>query len=162
MTTELEKQFFQCFGIEPNATGCELKQVKENVSIPVIGNGDVRSIDDAIEMFEKTNCDAIMIGRGALGNPWLFKQINHYLKTKERLAEPNSMERLDMCLRHAKELCSEMDEKRAIKEMRTHSCFYIKGLPNSCLLKNEINKIEDLQQFESLIIKYKKELESLL
>lgn len=135
-----------------------IKMVKEAVKIPVIGNGDIKSIDDAIEMFEKTNCDAVMIGRGALGNPWLFKQIDHYLKTGERLEDPTVFERLDMCIRHARELCEIMEEKVAIKEMRTHACYYIKGLPNSCLLKNEINKIEDLSGFESLIVNYKSEL----
>jgi tRNA-dihydrouridine synthase B len=120
-----------------------------------------KCIDDAVEMLEKTNCDAIMIGRGGLGNPWLFKQIDHYLKTGVRLEEPTVFDRLDMCIRHARELCNIMDEKVAIKEMRTHACYYIKGLPNSCLLKNEINKLEDYKSFEMLINNYKKELEVL-
>lgn len=139
-----------------------IKMVKEAVKIPVIGNGDIKCIDDAIEMFEKTGCDAIMVGRGALGNPWLFKQINHYLKTGERLDDPSVFDRLDMCIRHAKDLCGIMEEKTAIKEMRTHACYYIKGLPNSCLLKNEINKTEDYKAFETLIYNYKKELEALV
>ena len=138
-----------------------IKMVKDAVSIPVIGNGDIKSIDDAIEMFEKTNCDAIMIGRGALGNPWLFKQIDHYLKTGIRLEDSSVCQRLDMCVRHARELCEIMEEKTAIKEMRTHACYYIKGLPNSCLFKNEINKTEDFNSFVELMDKYKKELEVL-
>lgn len=139
-----------------------IKLVKEAVKIPVIGNGDIKCIDDAMEMFEKTGCDAIMIGRGALGNPWLFRQIDHYLKTGERLDDPSVFDRLDMCIRHAKDLCEIMEEKTAIKEMRTHACYYIKGLPNSCLLKNEINKTEDYKAFETLIYNYKKELEALV
>lgn len=135
-----------------------IKMVKDSVKIPVIGNGDIKSVDDAVYMFEKTGCDAIMIGRGALGNPWLFKQIDHYLKTGERLEEPSVFDRLNMCIRHAKELCKIMEERVAIKEMRTHACYYIKGLPNSCLLKNEINKIEDFKTFENLINNYKIEL----
>ena len=135
-----------------------IKQVKESVKIPVIGNGDIKSVDEAVEMFEKTGCDAIMIGRGALGNPWLFAQIDHYLKTGNRLEDPSVSEKLDMCIRHAKELCEIMDERVAIKEMRTHACYYIKGLPNSCLLKNEINKIEEFKSFEKLINDYKIEL----
>lgn len=139
-----------------------IKMVKDSVNIPVIGNGDIRNIDDAIEMLEKTGCDAIMVGRGALGNPWLFKQIDHYLRTGERLENPSVFERLNMCVRHAKELCEIMEERVAIKEMRTHACYYIKGLPNSCLLKNEINKIEDFKNFETLICNYKKELGDLV
>ena len=135
-----------------------IKMVKDSVKIPVIGNGDIKSVDDAAYMFEKTRCDAIMIGRGALGNPWLFKQIDHYLKTGERLEDPSIFDRLNMCIRHAKELCEIMEERVAIKEMRTHACYYIKGLPNSCLLKNEINKIEDFKTFENLINNYKIEL----
>lgn len=135
-----------------------IKMVKDSVKIPVIGNGDIKSVDDAAYMFEKTGCDAIMIGRGALGNPWLFKQIDHYLKTGERLEDPSIFDRLNMCIRHAKELCEIMEERVAIKEMRTHACYYIKGLPNSCLLKNEINKIEDFKTFENLINNYKIEL----
>lgn len=135
-----------------------IKMVKDNVKIPVIGNGDIRSIEDAIKMFSETNCDAIMIGRGALGNPWLFKQINHYLETGEILENPSNSDKLDLCIRHAKELCKIMDEKRAIKEMRTHACYYVKGMPNSTYLKNQINKTEDYKSFETLIYNYKKEL----
>jgi tRNA-dihydrouridine synthase B len=139
-----------------------IKQVVSAVSVPVIGNGDVKTVEDAVEMFEKTKCDAIMIGRGALGNPWLFRQINHFLETGEKLDEPTVFDKLDMCLRHAKELCAIMEEKTAIKEMRTHACYYIKGMPNSCLLKNDINRLEDLNSFENLIYNYKKELEEIV
>ena len=135
-----------------------IKMVKDNVKIPVIGNGDIKSIEDAIKMFSETNCDAIMIGRGALGNPWLFKQINYYLETGEILENPSNSDKLDLCIRHAKELCEIMDEKRAIKEMRTHACYYVKGMPNSTYLKNQINKTEDYKSFETLIYNYKKEL----
>ena len=135
-----------------------IKMVKDSVKIPVIGNGDIKCIDDAVRMLKETGCDAIMIGRGALGNPFLFKQINHYLETGEILENPSNDERLDLCLRHAKELCNIMDEKVAIKEMRTHACYYVKGLPNSTNLKNKINHVETYKDFEYLIYNYKKEL----
>ena len=139
-----------------------IKAVKDNVKIPVIGNGDIKCIDDAIKMLEETKCDAIMIGRGAMGNPWLFKQISHYLETGVRLENPTPFEKLDVCIRHAKELCEIKEENIAIKEMRTHACFYVKGLPNSTNLKNEINKVETYQEFENLIYNYKNELERIL
>lgn len=139
-----------------------IKMVKENVSIPVIGNGDIRTIDDAIKMLEETKCDAIMIGRGALGNPWLFQQINHYLETGIRLENPTCFEKIDLCVRHAKELCKIKEEKTAIKEMRTHACYYVKGMHNSTNLKNEINKIDTYNEFENLMCNYKKELEEYL
>lgn len=135
-----------------------IKMVKDSVKIPVIGNGDIKCIDDAVRMLKETGCDAIMIGRGALGNPFLFKQINHYLETGEILENPSNNERLDLCLKHAKELCNIMDEKIAIKEMRTHACYYVKGLPNSTNLKNKINHVETYKDFENLIYNYKKEL----
>jgi len=139
-----------------------IKMVKDAVKIPAIGNGDVKSIEDAITLFESTGCDAIMIGRGALGNPRLFSQINHYLETGKVLEEPAFSDKLDLCIKHAYELCKIMDEKRAIKEMRTHACYYVKGMPNSTNLKNLINKQEDYKSFENLIYNYKKELEDLV
>ena len=139
-----------------------IKLVKESVNIPVIGNGDIKSVDDAIRMFEETKCDAIMIGRGALGNQWLFKQINYYLETGNHLEEPSVLDKLDLCIRHALELCKIKEESVAIKEMRTHACYYVKGMPKSTILKNEINKIETFLEFEKLIKEYKEELRDLV
>lgn len=124
-----------------------IKQVKEAVSIPVIGNGDIKNIDDAKRMLEETGCDAIMIGRGVLGNPWLIKQINTYLETGKILPEPTYEERIDMCLKHLANLYELKNEKLAVLEIRNHISWYLKGIPNSNEIKNKIflcNKINDI------------------
>ena len=108
-----------------------IRQVKENVSIPVIGNGDVFEVEDAINMLNQTNCDAIMIGRGAQGNPWIFKRINHYMQTGEILPEPTLEEKINTAKKHLKLAVEEHGEYVAVREMRKHIAWYLKGLRNS-------------------------------
>jgi len=123
-----------------------IRQVKENVSIPVIGNGDVFEVQDAINMLNQTNCDAIMIGRGAQGNPWIFKRINHYMQTGEILPEPTLEEKIETAKKHLKLAVEEHGEYVAVREMRKHIAWYLKGLRNSARVRDEINKIERYEE----------------
>jgi tRNA-dihydrouridine synthase B len=131
-----------------------IREVKENVSIPVIGNGDVFEVEDAINMLNKTNCDAIMIGRGAQGNPWIFKRINHYMQTGEILPEPTLEEKIDTAMKHLKLAVDEHGEYVAVREMRKHIAWYLKGLRNSARVRDEINKIESYEEVVSKLKGY--------
>ena len=115
-----------------------IKQVKENVSIPVIGNGDVVDIYSAKKMMDETGCDAVMIGRGVLGNPWLIKEINAYLEKGVILEKPTPIMRIDMCLQHLNNLYDLKNEKLSVLEIRNHIAWYLKGLKNSNEIKNKI------------------------
>ena len=120
-----------------------IKEIKDAISIPVIGNGDVFEIEDAINMLEKTNCDAIMIGRGAQGNPWIFNRINHYMETGEILPKATAEEKINTAIEHMKLAVEEHGEYVAVREMRKHIGWYIKGLKNSARYRDEINKLTD-------------------
>lgn len=138
-----------------------IKKVKDSVSIPVVANGDIVDIESAIYTLEYTGCDAISIGRGSLGNPWIFTQINHYLETKEILPPPSYKERIEVCLNHAKDLIELKGERIAIKEMRSLACFYVKGMPNASVIKTEINQVETYFELEETLNKYLNSLEVL-
>lgn len=143
-------------GYEGHSDWNIIKQVKENVNIPVIGNGDIKSVDDAIKIFEETNCDAIMIGRGALGNPFLFKEIIYYLETGEKLPELSKKEKLDLCKKHLKYLLEFKNEKVAVLEMRTHAAWYLKGLKDSVEVKKSIFKCTTANEMLKIINDYEK------
>ena len=134
-----------------------IKQVKENISIPVIGNGDIKTCYDAKRMIDETNCDAVMIGRGVLGNPWLIKECVDYL---EKGIEPSIItpeEKLDMILHHLELLKDSKNEKVAILEMRSHTAWYLKGIKNTKELKEQIFKITNIDDFKNIIEEFKRE-----
>lgn len=136
-----------------------IADVKKSVSIPVIGNGDIVSCYDAKRMIDETGCDAVMIGRGVLGNPWLIKECIDYLEKGIIPKEVTLEEKIDMIKRHAKLLIKNKPEKVAMLEMRTHAAYYIKGLPNSASIKNEIFKMTTKEDLFNLLDNYMKSLD---
>src|SRR5690606_18015272 len=115
-----------------------IKQVKQNVSIPVIGNGDVFEPEDARRMLDQTGCDGVMIGRGALGNPWMLYRTIQYLTTGELLPEPTPREKLEVATLHMDRLIALRNESVAVREMRKHMAWYLKGLPAAARIKDKI------------------------
>ncbi len=128
-----------------------IRQVKEAVRIPVIGNGDVVSPETAEAMLQETGCDGIMIGRGAQGNPWIFRQILHWMETGEKEEKPAIEEIKSMILRHARLLEEYKGTYTGIREMRKHVAWYTAGCPGSAKLRAKVNEVESLSQLEDLI-----------
>lgn len=135
-----------------------IKQVKESVSIPVIGNGDIRSCYDAKRMIDETGCDAIMIGRGVLGNPWLIKECVDYLEYGIEPKEVSFEEKIAMLKKHADYLFLIKPEKVAVLEMRTHAAYYVKGLPSSVEIKNKIFQTKTREELYNLLEDYAKKI----
>lgn len=137
-----------------------IKKVKQSVSIPVIGNGDIKSCYDAKRMLEYTGCDAVMIGRGVLGNPWLIKECVDYLENGLEPKRVSNEEKLDMILKHLDYLLETQIEKASILQMRTHIGYYLKGMPNSTSVKQQFYKFTTKEEFTRCIKEYREEIEN--
>lgn len=139
-----------------------LRDVKQAVNIPVIGNGDVFSPEDAKRLLEHTNCDGVMIGRGALGNPWMLYRTVHFLTTGELLPDPSPSEKIRIAVLHLDRLSDLKGENVAVREMRKHLAWYLKGMPDSAMVKNSVMDLTSRSEVVSVLEDYVKTVEEFL
>ena len=145
-------------GYSGNADWSVIKAVKDNVSIPVIGNGDIKSPEDAKRMLDETNCDAVMIGRGVLGNPWIIKNTIDFLDGKE-IDKISNREKIDMCLHHLDYLNDLKDEHLACLEIRNHIGWYLKGMKDGNIVKNNIYQTSNIRDIIDILNEFKEGLD---
>jgi tRNA-dihydrouridine synthase B len=134
-------------------------EAKRAVRIPVIGNGDVRSAADAVSMLEQTGCDAVMMGRAAFGDPWVFRRVLSFHGERVTLAPPTARERLETGLRHLEMMCADFGPECAAREMRKHVAWYIKGLPHSAQVREQVNRTRSTTEMAELLAGYLVQLE---
>ena len=134
-----------------------IAEVKKSVSIPVIGNGDIVDGQTAAKMLEETNCDFLMVGRGALGRPWVFSQINAYLQNGIILPEPPVSERMRVMVKHVRKICEYKGERIGIREARKHAAWYAKGIRGAAKYRKDLSLIDSVEQLEELAFKITKE-----
>lgn len=137
-----------------------LREVNQHLTIPFIGNGDVRSPEDAKQMLDEVGCEAVMIGRAALGNPWMIGRTNHYLETGNLIDEPTPQEKITTALLHLDRLIDLKGEKIACREFRQHAPYYLKGIPRTAKIKAAINHAEDRQTVGNLFDKFLEKIEN--
>lgn len=137
-----------------------IKQVKEAVGIPVIGNGDIKSVEDMQRMLDTTGCDAVAIGRGVLGNPFLIKDCVRYLETGDRIEPVSYNERFELMREHARRLIELKGEKVGMQEMRGHATWYIKGMPLSHHIKDQLSKVNTYKEMQDIINVYQENLKA--
>jgi tRNA-dihydrouridine synthase B len=135
-------------------------EAKQAVGIPVIGNGDVRSEEDAVRMLKSTGCDAVMLGRAAFGDPWVFKRLRAFWERGERLAPPAACERLQAGIRHLGLMVEHVGPESAAREMRKHVAWYVRGLPHSARVREQVNRTPSVDEMVALLRAYVAELES--
>lgn len=127
-----------------------IKELKKALSVPVIGNGDIKSVAEGLEMFELTGCDSIMIGRGALGHPWMFKQIKDKINGSE-ITDVTLKDKLEILVHHLDEALTVKPERLVVREIRSHLCFYTKGLNGGAKLRNSINQTETIFELKKIL-----------
>lgn len=136
-----------------------IREVKQSINIPLIGNGDVKTPQDARRMLDETGADGVMIGRAALGNPWMIYRTVKYLETGELMGEPSTREKMDVCLLHLDRLIALKSENIAVREMRKHAAWYLKGTHSNAKVRNAVNECSTRDQLVDLLTNYVEEVE---
>ena len=136
-----------------------IKNVKQAVSIPVIGNGDIDDAFSAARMYEMTNCDLVMVGRGALGKPWVFQQISAFMKTGNLIPDPPVSQRMIIMLKHIENICNDRGVKIGMREARKHALWYTKGIRGSAEYRRQMSTLESIDQLQEIAFRITKENE---